>query len=186
MEQCIAPRKIVAPHERQIHVGTRDYMPGWAYAMRLQDVKPTFDVFSAGKLLWAMVAGRPRFPLWYFDQHPNDLRQMFPDNRDVSYLHRLLAQCIVEREQKCLPDAEALLAEVDNAIEALDKGGQIPSDTRSLRCRFCGVGRYKNVQKVQITNMYQGSDEARFFICQDCGHTQLFLVERDQRPKLWE
>ncbi len=168
------------------NVGTRDYMPGWAYAMRLEDVKPNFDVFSAGKLLWAMVAGRPRFPLWYFDQPPHDLRQMFPENADIYYVHRILTRCVVEREGDCLPDAVALLEQVDDAIEALDVGGQIPSEKRPMRCGFCGLGRYKNVQKVQVTNIYQGSDEARFFICEECGHTELFLREKGTTPRLWQ
>ena len=47
------------------NVGTRDYQPPWSYTMPLQDVKPSFDVFSLGKLLWAMVSGKPRFPRSY-------------------------------------------------------------------------------------------------------------------------
>ena len=34
------------------NVGSRDWMPGWAMGM-LADVKPNFDVFSLGKLLWS-------------------------------------------------------------------------------------------------------------------------------------
>ena len=35
-------------------------MPGWAMGMRLDEVRPSFDVFGLGKLLWAMVSGRSR------------------------------------------------------------------------------------------------------------------------------
>ena len=34
------------------NVGSRDWMPGWAMGMRMDEVKPNFDVFSLGKLLW--------------------------------------------------------------------------------------------------------------------------------------
>ena len=40
------------------NVGTRDFQPPWSHAMRLADVQPTFDVFSLGKVLWAMVSGQ--------------------------------------------------------------------------------------------------------------------------------
>ena len=56
------------------NVGTRDFQPPWSYGMRLADVQPAFDVFSLAKVLWAMVSGRPKFPLWYFERPNNDLR----------------------------------------------------------------------------------------------------------------
>ena len=60
------------------NVGTRDFQPPWSYSKRLEDVQPAFDVFSLAKVLWAMVSGRPRFPLWYFDREGNDLRPDIP------------------------------------------------------------------------------------------------------------
>ena len=33
------------------NVGSRDWMPAWAMGMRIEDIKPSFDVFSLGKLL---------------------------------------------------------------------------------------------------------------------------------------
>ncbi|HJZ73417.1 MAG TPA: protein kinase [Vicinamibacterales bacterium] len=47
------------------NVGSWAWMPGWALGMRVDDVKPNFDVYSLGKLLWAMLAGKPRLRLWY-------------------------------------------------------------------------------------------------------------------------
>ena len=45
------------------NVGSRDWMPGWALSMRLEDIKPSFDVFSLGKVLWSMVSGKLPAPL---------------------------------------------------------------------------------------------------------------------------
>ena len=61
------------------NVGTRDFQPPWSYGMRLAEVQPTFDVFSLAKVLWTMVSGRPKLPLWYYDRPEHDLRQMFPE-----------------------------------------------------------------------------------------------------------
>ena len=35
------------------NVGSRDWMPPWAMGMRVDDVRPSFDVYSLGKVLWA-------------------------------------------------------------------------------------------------------------------------------------
>jgi serine/threonine protein kinase len=47
------------------NVGSRDWMPPWAYGRRVEELNPSFDVFSLGKLLWAMVSGKTVLPLWY-------------------------------------------------------------------------------------------------------------------------
>ena len=70
------------------NVGTRDFQPPWSYAKRLADVQPAYDVFGLAKVLWAMVSGRPRFPLWYFDSEEDDLRQMFSDEPGASPVWR--------------------------------------------------------------------------------------------------
>ena len=47
------------------NVGSRDWMPAWAYSKRIEEVRPTFDVFALGKVIWAMISGKPVLPLWY-------------------------------------------------------------------------------------------------------------------------
>jgi len=48
-------------------VGTRDWMPPWAHTgLRIDDVKPTFDVSCLGRVLWAMLSGRDFLPFWYW------------------------------------------------------------------------------------------------------------------------
>ena len=82
------------------NVGTRDFQPPWSYGERLADVQPTFDVFSLAKVLWAMVSGRPKFRLWYFDREGNDLRESFPDEPGVHFVHEMLRKCVVELENE--------------------------------------------------------------------------------------
>ena len=96
------------------NVGTRDFQPTWTHGKRLTHVQPTFDVFSLAKVLWGMVSGHPKFPLHYFDREDNDLRERFPDEPAVHFIHEILRKCVVEfeNEMKVL-DAGELLAEVD-------------------------------------------------------------------------
>ena len=71
------------------NVGTRDFQPPWSSTTRLAEVQPTFDVFCLAKVLWAMVSGRPKFRLWYFDEDGNDLREMFPDYPAMEFVQEM-------------------------------------------------------------------------------------------------
>ena len=98
-----------------------------AMETRLADVQPTFDVFSLAKVLWAMVSGSPKFRLWYFDRPENDLRQMFPEEPGVQFVHEILRRCVVEFEDRmAVRDASELLGEIDTAIAATSHGCQLP------------------------------------------------------------
>src|SRR5262249_24390038 len=94
------------------NVGTRDYQPPWSYEARLEDVRPTFDVFSLAKLIWAAISGKPRFPLWDFEDSRYDLRQLLPGNADVIFVHRVFEKCLVRDDAQCtLRDGGELLRE---------------------------------------------------------------------------
>ena len=168
------------------NVGTRDYQPPWTYSLRLEDVKPNFDVFGLAKLLWAMISGRPRLPLEDFNVAPHDLRRMFPDNPDVLYVHRILGKAIVRRESQCqFADGSALLVDVDGAIRALESGGQIPRKGINLRCRFCGIGTYSSVSDLDSGGFSDPSDRHHFYRCDSCGHVESFLWRKDLPPPAW-
>ena len=169
------------------NVGTRDYQPPWTYGLRLENVKPNFDVFGLAKLLWAMISGRPRFPLEDFNVDPHDLRSMFPNNPDILYVHRILKKAVVRREAQCqLADGRALLADVDRAIRALESGGQLPRQGSNFRCRFCGIGTYSSVSDFGGGDFRDPSDRHHFYSCDSCGHVESFLWRKDQPPSAWD
>ena len=168
------------------NVGTRDYQPPWTYGMRVEDVKPNFDVFGLAKLLWSMISGRPRFPLEDFEVEPHDLRKMFPDEPGVLFVHRIFKKCIVRREPQCkIPDAGALLADVDSAIRALITGAQVPSATSKMRCRFCGIGSYSKISNFQATGSSTIGQTSNFYACDHCGHLEAFVRLGNQAPPAW-
>ena len=168
------------------NVGTRDFQPPWSHAMRLADVQPTFDVFSLGKVLWAMVSGRARFPFWYSYKRKEDLREMFPDEPAVQFVHEILKKCIVESENEArICDASELLVEVDTAISAVSHGCQLPGRNRRMRCQFCGIGTYDPVNRHAVTGISDTVYERIYFICGHCGHIESFAWPRDQPPPVW-
>ena len=168
------------------NVGTRDFQPPWSHSMRLADVRPTFDVFSLGKVLWAMVSGRPRFPFWYSYRPENDLREMFQDEPAVQFVHDIVNKSVVESEdQATILDATELLAEVDSAISAVSQGCQLPSRSHGMRCRFCGIGRYQPANRHPLTGISDTVYERIYFLCGHCGHIESFAWPRDEPPPAW-
>ncbi len=106
--------------ERYDNVGRSDWMPAWATGMRIEDVKPTFDVFSLGKVLWSMTSGKHILQLWYFDDERFNVERMFPKSANIKWANPLFKKCIVEKEKDCLPNAGVLLAEIDEIITLVE------------------------------------------------------------------
>jgi serine/threonine protein kinase len=169
------------------NAGSRDWMPGWAMGIRVDRVKPTFDVFSLGKVLWAMVSGKSKLQLWYHNERrfpQYDLRHLVGDTPDVAQVCRILDQSVVEHEDRCLPDAEALLAAVDTAIASLVQKYQYPTLKEPMRCRFCGIGTYEKTGD-HWASMAAAPDTRHTFACTDCGHIESFVWRRHETPPRW-
>ena len=71
------------------NVGSRDWMPAWAMGMRLEDIRPTFDVYALAKVLWSMIAGKTKMLLWYYNEQGNDLTKLFPHDENMLWINRL-------------------------------------------------------------------------------------------------
>ncbi len=125
------------------NVGSRDWMPGWAMGMRVEDIKPSFDVYCLGKLLWHMVSGLPMLRLWYYDEPEFNVEARFPRGRAIQWANPLFNRCIVEHEKDCLPDASTLLAEVDQVLSLIDNNAHRLDPNVKRRCKVCGVGSYQ-------------------------------------------
>lgn len=151
------------------NVGSRDWMPAWAMGMRLEDIRPSFDVFSLGKLLWSMVSGKPVLQLWYVHDERFELEKMFPNTPDISWARQILDKCIVEKEQDCLANAKELLGLVDTVLAALERHSQIVGKDVARICRVCGLGQYR-----QMSPRIVAFENFRLFACSKCGHTELF------------
>lgn len=174
-------------------VGPRDYMPQWGdLGERLEDVRPNFDVYMLGKLLWCMVAGRLRLPREYHNRPDTpefNLTKIFPKDIDMYLINSILDRCVVEDPAKCLPSAQELLAVVNDALAILKRGGQLLSDNVPRPCRVCGKGFYRPgdpasnraneiaLQHWTLVNQsfqVDGMLSLRLFTCDVCKHVELF------------
>ncbi len=174
------------------NVGSRDWMPPWAMGMRIEEIAPTFDVFCLGKLLWAMVSKLPVLQLWYFDRSPFNLEEMFPEAPYIKFANRLFKKCIVENKEDCLPDATALLDEVDKVLTIIDRHGDQIEPNVKRHCKVCGIGDYELIADKNLSNTRNlgfnptSGNEYKIFACNHCGHVQLFsFLYNREPPQAW-
>ncbi len=142
-------------------VGTRDWMPLYAQGQRLENVTPSFDVFSLCKLMWAMVAGRSKIPdqVYGLTKGPM-LEELFPKSGPARELGALLKKVLVAEDSGAgIRDASALFGEVRD-LEIL---------MRAKLCRACQEGCYGDGVRDQSPF---GPVEKR--VCKLCGHLQVF------------
>jgi serine/threonine protein kinase len=171
------------------NVGSRDWMPAWAQSVRIEDIKPTFDVFSLGKLLWSLVSGQPKLLLWYFIKPQFNVETLFPNGKFIKLANPLFRKCIVEEESNCLPDASALLEEVDKTLLVIENNADRIELNIKRTCKACGVGKYELIVDEDTTATRNfgitpvGGRKWKIFTCSNCGNVQLFSYDRT--PNAW-
>ncbi len=173
------------------NVGSRDWMPTWAMGVRLEEVKPSFDVFTLGKVLWSMVSGKQILQLWYFNRKQFNVEKMYPDSRNIKFANKLFGKCIVEDEENCLPDAGALLDEIDKILSIVNLGAESINLNTERICKVCGKGKYELVVNEDIVETANfgfsptGDRRMIIFSCSYCGNVPLFTYE-GKLPRAWE
>jgi serine/threonine protein kinase len=166
------------------NVGTHAWMPAWAMEERVEDVKPAFDVFSFGKLIWSMLSGKPVLNLWYYEREANNVARIFPDRPEMALANSLFSKCIVEEESQCLATAADLLNEIDVLIERLSKG---PSffELQRRACRICLDGKYVRLSPNEERNFGLnpgGTYKVSMYACDNCRHVELFYFDEQNPP----
>lgn len=193
------PDQAARPTVSDERVGPREYMPQWAdLGLRLEQVKPNFDVYMLGKLLWCMVAGRLRLPREYHRWADYDLVTLFPKNKHMYLVNSILDRCLVERPDQCLSSATELLHIVDENLAMIEDG--VPLRDKSgqliLPCSVCGKGFYQEErsqlrlhQVFDERNMPSNPIHLRIFTCNVCTHREFFApgypdeaAARDWKP----
>jgi serine/threonine protein kinase len=85
-------------------VGPRDFMPPWILRNdQPGEIKPTFDVYMLGKVLWCMVAGRLKLHREDFLEPQFNVATLWPNNPHMHIINAILAKCVVTHEKDCWP-----------------------------------------------------------------------------------
>lgn len=157
------------------NVGSRDWMPPWAMGMRIEDIKPSFDIFSLGKALWSMVSGKSILPLWYFNRNDFNVEKLFPEAQFIKFANPLFEKCIVEEEKNCIQDAGELLRELDETISSI----RLNSDFKQTSTVD------KDLQFESSSGTFL-SKQTRLRYCHKCYHSSPSkLVELQERDNGW-
>jgi serine/threonine protein kinase len=176
-------------------VGAGDFIPPptWrGMGERLENVRTNFDVYMLGKVLWCMVAGKPKLDREYWDEPENDLTKLFPSDPHMHMINVILGNSVVERQEKCLASADDLLLIVDTNLESIKQGGQLLQDGIPRICHVCGVGRYARqafyqgnpAYNLRLWNSGGATDISTLGVevweCGTCHHIQFFRTNPRQ------
>lgn len=179
------PDQAERPTMTNERVGPRDYMPPWGdLGDRLENVKPNFDVYMLGKLLWCMVTGRLKLPREYHDKPAYDVTALFPNDPNMRTIGEIIGKCVVEEPEQCLTSASELLTLVDESLAVLERGVPMLNGKGKLAlpCRICGRGYYQQHYPDGHHELH-GFDRSRrpvnpiflrIFVCNVCSHYELF------------
>lgn len=188
-------------------VGTRDWMAPWAHTgQRFDDPSCALDVFSLGKILWALVSGEKMLPLWYHRREPHNVERRFTAS-GLDLVNGILDQCVVEEEEQCVQSAQELLKLVDEALRVLGMGGTTLRLDEPIACRVCGVGYYRttvgeledrllsipikeefergNWDLRSVFNPQRFALTVRVCVCNHCGNVQLFNFPPEKKLPAW-
>lgn len=167
------------------NVGSRDWMPIWALSMRVEDVRPSFDIFTLGKTLYSMVSRIPHLT-GYYHQHPQypkfHLRQMFEGVPGIDWVNHILSKSVVEHEnQIAYKNAGEMLADFERAIADLAKANVTGPEFIAKACMACGIGEYEAIGPLQTSALPKNEKRPVLgvFTCNRCGHTALFSYKEN-------
>ena len=195
------------------NVGSRDWMPLWAMGKKIEDLKPTFDVYALGKILWAMISKSNVLNAHYFEDedYPEyNLELMFPDAPYIKLVNPLLKLCVVEKEKDCLQKASYLLKRIDKTLDLIkeeetnefatklyqkvDRASKEETFTSDMEidCKVCTNGKYKLIaDRRRHNDVLSFGLEPRsirsfnIFRCDNCGNVQLFDFPGKKIPPAW-
>ena len=175
------------------NVGSSAWMPAWAMGMRLEDIRPSFDVFSLGKVLWSMLSGQRILRLWYHHRKQFELENMFPHDPAIRWARKILDPCIVEEENHCLGSASGLLELIDSCLPAIRADRQVFEKGVGRQCQVCNVGTYqltadKDLRSIENFGLKPtGKNNFKIYSCDNCGHVDLFHIRNSENdPPGWK
>lgn len=178
-------------------VGSRWYMaPELAHGMA-EDVTPAADVYSLGKVLYWILAGR------VFDREEQhnpkfDLTQGQTDP-DIFFIYDLLNRMIVHDPRKRFAGAGEVAAAVDEAVRLIEVRAHLLDLRVPQPCNYCSRGLYKAVaDTTSLTDRSGVADVHNFgftivgrplmliLVCDYCSNVQMFRPDLSGNRSAWK
>jgi serine/threonine protein kinase len=166
--------------------------PRWFVAPELEDgrtdeIGPWSDVYSLGKLLYWIIAGR----IFSREKHREPKYDLTRDRKDAAifFIYDLLHKTIMRQPERRLSDVNALLEEVEVIIRRILMSAHPINLKAPQQCLYCGVGNYEVIYGGETYREYRpkkqvydfgrivSGSNAFILACNYCGNLQLFRPE---------
>jgi serine/threonine protein kinase len=100
---------------------SKDWRPDWVAARRLDEYRPTVDIYMLAKLIYYMISGR-KVPASQLEEDDCDLRRVFPAVRNIGKVQSFLLGHVVTRERDIQSStAETFASKMDALIGELER-----------------------------------------------------------------
>lgn len=182
-------------------VGPRDFIAPELEGDRADDLGPSCDCYSLGKLLYYFLDCRtlPR------ERHRQLRYNLLGKGAEaaIHFAYDLLDRSVVEDPTARFPDASAFLAALDGIIKKMDHNAHVLDLSVKQGCNYCIEGIYQ-LQLLNEPHNYQGNQPDnrsahRFWgtndmdqkpwmmlVCDTCGHVQMFRRDLTTDPERWK
>jgi serine/threonine protein kinase len=178
-------------------VGPRDFIAPELEGGRAEDLQPSCDCYSLGKLLYYFLDCRtlPR------ERHRQSRYNLLGKGAEAAmhFAYDLLDRSVVEDPAARFPDASSFLKALDGVIEKMANNAHVLDLNVPQRCNYCIEGTYQ-LQLLSEPNNYQPNKPEnrsahRFWgtndmdhkpwmilVCDTCGNVQMFRQDLTADP----
>jgi len=163
----------------QEQVGSRFYIPPECEIGRSEDIGCHTDIYSLGKILYAMISGGRMFPRERQNEDEFNLRKILADKR-FKYVMQIINSCIKEKIVERFKNISNLLLIVEENLRLIEDGF-FPVNYDDEFCRFCGKGILRELGQLKGAILKRGSItediapyKMKLWECSYCGNTYLF------------
>jgi serine/threonine protein kinase len=179
-EEAVGPRHFMAPELEDGRIGA---------------VSPKSDTYSLGKLLYWLLSGGKAFGrekhrelLWDL-RGRNEDSQLGWDNIYMEHVNRLLDVMIAHDPDK-RRNVRTVIGLSAKVAKRVEKEFTPITPDAVHPCTYCGYGIYElksqnntQLQRFGITPV--GDADWRIFVCDSCGHLQMFRIDMADKHQWW-
>ena len=176
--------------------GPRLYMAPELEDGRSDDVHPAADVYSLGKLLYWLFAGRIFAREKHRDPDWNLVREN-PAEPERYFINDLLDRTVVRDPTKRIQFAFDLASEVKQVMQILSDGGHHLAIDSPQICGYCKVGYYRvqldewahgggSTQTIHQYGLRPSVSRWLILCCDRCGHLEMFRPDLADGGSRWQ
>lgn len=163
----------------QEQVGSKFYIAPESEIGKSDKIRPHTDVYSLGKILYAMISGGMIFPREMQNEDEYNLKKNILDKR-IKFITEIINGCVKEKIEDRFDNVDVLKSVVKRNIDLLEKGF-FPLDYENELCRFCGRGILQRFGQLRGSILKTGNMqvdimpyEMIIWGCPECGIAYIF------------